>query len=284
MAALVAIGIVTTLLVAEPHPGVSKESSEREERVVAWLEQRAHWPRPLLNAGEWVMTAIVCPLLDIFGRFGTGLTVVTLLFIGSYRLTEFTMGGMVNTFYIDHHYTLDQIAMVVKSYGLVMALSGVFIAGIVITRIGLLPSLVVGSVLIMMSNVGFCLLATTHTPTLLGLGLANGFDNLALAMHGTAFLAFLSGLTSPKYTATQYALFSSIYALPGKLLEGISGFVVDRIGYPSFFLYTACLSVPALILLAVLVRRGLSRTGVLPTVATVNAQFALEEGADVPRA
>ncbi len=77
-------------------------------------------------------------------------------------------------------------------------------------------------------------------------------------MHGTALIAFLSSLTSARYTATQYALFTSIYALPAKFLEGFSGFVVDKVGYELFFVYTASLSVPALILLYFLARRGIA--------------------------
>jgi MFS transporter, PAT family, beta-lactamase induction signal transducer AmpG len=283
MAALVAVGIATTLLVPEPHPGVPKESAAREERVVMWLESRAHWPRPLLNAGEWFMGAVVCPLLDFFGRYGLGLAVLTLLFVGSYRLTDFTMASMVNPFYIDHGYTLTDIATVVKVYGLLMSLLGVFIAGALISKIGLLRSLVLGSVLLILSNLSFALLATTQTPTLLGLGLVNGLDNLALAVQGTSFLTFLSGLTSPRYTATQYALFSSLYALPGKVLEGMSGFVVEHIGYPAFFVYTASLSLVGLFFLYVLTRRGLSRAGVLAGTPVPITEFALEEGADVPR-
>jgi MFS transporter, PAT family, beta-lactamase induction signal transducer AmpG len=283
MAALVAIGVVTTLLVPEPHPGVPKESVAREERVVMWLESRAHWPRPVLNAGEWFMGAVVCPLLDFFGRYGPALAVLTLLFVGSYRLTEFTMGSMVNPFYIDHGYTLKEIAKIVKVYGLMMSILGVFLAGLLIPKIGLVRSLVLGSVLLMLSNLSFALLATTHTPTLLGLGLVNGLDNLAQAIQGTSLIAFLSGLTSPKYTATQYALFSSLYALPGKVLEGMSGFVVEHIGYPAFFVYTASLSLVGLLLLYFLTRRGLLRSGVLAGTRSSTTGFALEEGADVPR-
>jgi len=147
----------------------------------------------------------------------------------------------------------------VKLYGLMMSLVGVVVAGVVIARLGLLRSLIIGSVMIMLSNIGFSLLARAASPTLLGLGLVNGFDNLAQAMHGTALIAFLSSLTSARYTATQYALFSSLYALPGKLLEGFSGFVVDATGYPAFFLYTASLSIPALLLLFYLVRHGAVR-------------------------
>ena len=166
------------------------------------------------------------------------------------------MGSMTNSFYVDKGYTLTEVAAVVKAYGLAASVIGVIIAGMVMAKIGLLRSLVLGSAMVMMSNTGFSILAARADKTLLGLGLVNGFDNLALAMHGTALIAFLSSLTSVRYTATQYALFSSMYALPGKLMEGFSGFVVDAVGYPRFFLYTASLSIPALVLLWFLARLG----------------------------
>jgi PAT family beta-lactamase induction signal transducer AmpG len=137
-----------------------------------------------------------------------------------------------------------------------MSLVGVLLAGVLINRLGLLRSLVLGSLLIIASNLGFAALAAAKVPTLLALGMVNGLDNLALAMHGTALLTFLSGLTSARYTATQYALFSSLYALPGKILEGTSGIVVDHIGYTHFFLYTASLALPGLLLLYLLRGRG----------------------------
>ena len=256
MAALVSVGVVTTLLVPEPHAAAPPGSAAREERVVAWLEQRAHWPQALRHAGEWFLTAVICPLTDFFARYGTALALLTLAFMAVYRLTEFAMGSMVNPFYIDRGFTLAQIATVVKLYGLLMSLVGVLLAGVLIARLGLLRSLLLGSVLIIVSNLGYALLASAQTATILGLGAVNALDNLALAMHGTALLAFLSGLTSARYTATQYALFSSLYALPGKLLEGTSGMVVDRIGYPHFFLYTATLALPGLLLLFALRRQG----------------------------
>src|SRR6185312_2248554 len=111
---------------------------------------------------------------------------------------------------------------------------------------------------------------TTRTPTLLGLGLTNGLDNLAIAVQGTVFIAYLSSLTSQKYTATQYALFSSLYALAGKTLEGFSGFVSHATGYPVFFIYTAALSIPGLLLLFWLSRRSSAGAG-LPTLALADA-------------
>ena len=271
MAALVSVGVVTTLLVPEPRAVAPPESVAREALVIAWLEQRAHWPQGLRRAGEWFLTAVVCPLTDFFGRYGTRLALLTLAFIAVYRLTEFAMGSMVNPFYIDRGFTLTQIATVVKLYGLLMSLAGVLLAGVLIARLGLLRSLLLGSVLIILSNVGYALLASTHTPTLVGLGAVNALDNLALAMHGTALLAFLSGLTSARYTATQYALFSSLYALPGKILEGTSGMVVDHIGYPHFFMYTASLALPGVLLLYVLYRHGAFAPQAAPARASAPA-------------
>jgi PAT family beta-lactamase induction signal transducer AmpG len=166
------------------------------------------------------------------------------------------MGSMANPFYIDHGYTLGQIAAIVKAYGLPVSMLGVVLGGLMIAKFGVRPTLFLGSALIIASNLGFALLATTTTPTLVGLALANSLDNLAQGVHGTVLIAFLSSLTSARYTATQYALFSSLYALPGKLLEGTSGFVVDAIGYPAFFMYTAALSIPGLVLLFWLLRTG----------------------------
>ena len=88
-----------------------------------------------------------------------------------------------------------------------------------------------------------------------GLAFIVGFDNIAIGIHGTSLIAFMSSLTSAKYTATQYAVLSSLYSLPGKLLMGTSGFMVDALGYGDFFLYTAALSIPGLLLLLWLSRR-----------------------------
>jgi PAT family beta-lactamase induction signal transducer AmpG len=257
MAALVALGVGATLFSAEPAPRASQVALNQEQRVVDWMHRRRHWPEWLQSLGSWFVGAVVCPWTEFLTRFGSLLALLLLLFMGSYRLTDFTMGVMTNSFYVDRGFRLTQIAEVVKFYGLAAALIGVVLAGLVLARIGLLRALILGSAMVMLSNLGFSLLASVEQPTLLQLGMVNGFDNLALAMHGTALIAFLSSLTSARYTATQYALFTSIYALPAKFLEGFSGFVVDRVGYELFFVYTASLSVPALVLLFFLARRGL---------------------------
>jgi PAT family beta-lactamase induction signal transducer AmpG len=255
MAAMGGVGILATCCTREPQAKAPQESVMREQRVIDWLEHRQHWPEPLRHAGAHFVSAVVTPLIDFFGRFGPKLAISILVFASTYRLTDYVMGVMANPFYLDHGYTLKQIATVVKGYGLIASLVGVLVGGTVVARLGAVRALVVGSAMVMLSNIGFSLLATTTSPTLLGLAAANSLDNLALGIHGTALVAFLSGLTSASYTATQYALLSSLYALPGKLLMGTSGFVVDAIGYSRFFLYTASLSLPALLILFWLTRR-----------------------------
>ena len=254
MAVMVGIGVLTTLVIAEPQPRVAQQSLAQEQRVIDWLERKAHWPESLRQAGSWFVGAVVCPFVDFFTRYGTRLAVLMLAFIASYRLTDFTMGVMANPFYLDVGYTLKEIAAVAKGYGVIMSILGTILGGVAVARLGTVKSLVVGSLLVIGSNLLFMTLAFQDDPSLVGLAVVISADNLAMGVAGTALIAYLSSLTSASYTATQYALFSSMYALPGKLLMGTSGFVVDAIGYPWFFVYTSSLGIPALVMLYFLSR------------------------------
>jgi len=256
MAAMVGVGIMTTLVIAEPEPRVERQTIAQEQRVIDWLERKAHWPAAMQQAGSWFVGAVVCPFVDFFTRYGKRLAVLMLAFIASYRLTDFTMGVMANPFYLDVGYTLKQIAAVAKGYGVVMSILGTILGGVAVARLGTVRSLVVGSLLVIGSNLLFMTLAFQDDPSLVGLAVVISADNLAMGVAGTALIAYLSSLTSASYTATQYALFSSMYALPGKLLMGTSGFVVDAIGYPWFFVYTSSLGIPALVMLYFLSRPG----------------------------
>jgi MFS transporter, PAT family, beta-lactamase induction signal transducer AmpG len=255
MAALVGIGIVTTLLVPEPKVEVSRDTALREQRVIDFLEAKAHWPQPLRHAGGWIIGAVVCPLVDFFARNGLRTALLILAFVGTFRLTDYTMGVMANPFYLDIGYTLQQIAVVAKGYGVVASIVGVIVGGFGVARLGVVRALIVGGVLVILSNLAFATLALAETPGLLGLGLVVSADNFAYNFAGTAFIAYLSGLTNTAYTATQYALFSSLFSLPGKLLMGASGWVVDSAGYVVFFFYTSALGLPSLLLLIWLTRR-----------------------------
>ena len=254
MAALVGIGMLTTLLIREPQPRVERATVEQEARVIEWLERKAHWPQSMRDLGAWFIAAVVCPFTDFFTRYGTRLAILMLAFIASYRLTDFTMGVMANPFYLDVGYTLKEIAAVAKLFGLVASILGTLLGGVVVAKLGATRSLALGSILVIGSNLLFVTLAWTADPGIAGLAMVVSADNLAMGVAGTALIAYLSSLTSAQYTATQYALFSSMYALPGKLLMGTSGFVVDAIGYPWFFVYTSALGLPALVMLYFLAR------------------------------
>jgi MFS transporter, PAT family, beta-lactamase induction signal transducer AmpG len=249
IALLAAVGLVTTLFVGEPQLHASREVAASE---------------------TWFFGAVIRPFMDFFARYRGPIAIITLALIAAYRLTDYGEGSMTLPFFHDHGYSNEQIAWIVKIVGLTLSMLGVFIAGLLVAKWGLLRSLVVGSILMMISSSGFALLATTHTPTLLGLGIANGIDNLGIAVQGTVFIAFLSSLTSEKYTATQYALFSSLFALAGKTVEGFSGFVSHATGYAFFFVYTASLSIPGLLLLFWLWRRSAGGAG-LPVLALADA-------------
>jgi len=282
MTALVGVGMVTTLLVREPLRVITAQSAQREQRVIEWLAARAHWPKWMQDAGEWFLSAVVGPILDFFGRYGLKLGLMIFAFISSYRLTDYVMGTMTNTFYLDLGFSVTQVGVVAKFFGLPSTLVGAVIGGVLVAKVGRVRGLLLGSVLVIVSNVFYASYGAyaCHLPmdcaqngifsfwaehiamrgpaTKTGLSFIVGFDNLALGVHGTALIAFMSSLTSAKYTATQYAVLSSLYSLPGKLLMGTSGLMVDALGYGDFFLYTACLSIPGLLLLLWLSRRDIA--------------------------
>jgi PAT family beta-lactamase induction signal transducer AmpG len=255
MAGFACVGIVTTLLVPEPQARVAQASLLQEQRVVSWLEGKAHWPQAARDLGSWFVGAVVCPLTDFFSRYGSRLALLMLAFIGSYRLADFTMGVMTNPFYIDLGFSLKQIAAIAKGFGVFMSLLGTLAGGVAVARLGTVKSLALGSMLVIVANLMFAAFAHYNQPNVIGLAIVISADNVAMGVAGTALIAYLSGLTSAAYTATQYALFSSMYALPGKLLMGTSGFAVDAMGYPAFFCYTATLGLPALVLLFFLSRQ-----------------------------
>lgn len=254
MAMLVGIGLLTTLLIPEPAVR-ERQAAQLETRAVAWLSTRAHWPRTLQQTGAWFIGAIVCPFVDFFERNGLKLALLILAFVGLFRLTDITMGVMANPFYLSLGYSLKEVAAIAKGFGVVMTIVGAFAGGIAVARFGAKRSLVAGGIFVIASNLCFALLAIAASPGIEGLMLVISADNFASGFAGAAFIAYLSGLTNTAYTATQYALFSSLFTLPGKLLGGFSGYVVEAIGYTGFFLYTSALGLPALLLIYLLTKQ-----------------------------
>ncbi|QHI99041.1 AmpG family muropeptide MFS transporter [Xylophilus rhododendri] len=232
MAASMLVGILTTLLSAEPAPRP---------------------PVAARGAAEWLRGTLIEPFADFFRRYG-GRALLVLALIAVYRISDVVMGIMANPFYVDMGYTKAEVATVTKLYGVVMTLVGAFAGGALAMRLGVMRVLMLGALLSALTNLLFAWLGTRgHDVT--GLVLVVAADNLAGGIATSAFVAYLSGLTNLRYSATQYALFSSLMLVLPKFLAGFSGDMVDRFGYGSFFAGTALLGLPVLALVA-LARRA----------------------------
>ena len=174
------------------------------------------------------------------------------------------MGVMANVFYIDQGFTKDQIASVSKIFGLIMTLVGAGMGGLLIVRFGILPILFIGGVSSAATNLLFVMLADMG-PNLQMLVVTISLDNFSSGLATSAFVAYLSSLTNLKFSATQYALLSSIMLLLPRLMGGYSGVLVEKFGYHSFFLITALLGVPTLLLIALHWFQERRREGQTPT-------------------
>src|SRR5215212_8023715 len=217
--------------------------------------------------------AVVEPLADLVRRKEL-LIIPILLLVGLFRLPDFVAGVMANPLYIDLGFSKADIANVSKLYGVWIGIAGAFAGGIALTRLGLWTTLLIGATIAAASNLMFAWLALAGNRLDL-LILSISVDNFAAGFAGSALIAYMSGLTSPAYAATQYALLSSLYALPGKFIGGFSGAVVDAWGYPVLFTATALIGVP-LVILCFVVRRDTM------TVESKDEEPAVEDGIAVP--
>ncbi len=245
MAAFMMVGIITILIVREPDS--EQESYQNVQQVESLGKRTAHW----------FYQSVVAPFHDFFQRYGWTALIILLL-IGLYRLPDLAMGIMANPFYLDLGFTKTEIAQVVKLYGFVMTVLGAVIGGLAVVRFGIAVPLLLGAILISASNLLFAWLAIKGADTNL-LILTISADNLSTGIAGSVFIAYLSSLTNTAYTATQYALFSSLMTLPGKFLSGFSGLVVEAQGFTIFFMFTAFLGLPAILLVIYLIRKTKSR-------------------------
>ena len=232
MAALMVVGVVASLL----SPVVDRAPN-------AGAAKRARF-----DFGE----AVKAPLVDLYRRTGATLVVILLL-VAFYRLSDFLAGVMANPLYVDLGFSKTQIANVAKLYGFGVGIAGAFVGGWLVARIGLYRTLVIGACLQALSHLLFSWLAT-QGPSVPALVVAISADNFAQSFAGVALIAYMSGLTGAGFSATQYALLSSLYALPGKLVAGISGFFVAAYGYATFFAMTAAISLPVLALIIAVAR------------------------------
>lgn len=225
MAGSMTVGMATVLFSREP-----------AARVLA----------PAKNLAAWVREAVVEPFADFLRRWRWQ-AVLILSLIACYRISDVVMGIMANPFYVDMGYTKEEVAAVTKVYGVIMTLLGTFIGGVLSLRLGVMRVLMAGAAASAASNLLFAWLAG-HGHDVAALIAVVSTDNLASGIASAAFIAYLSGLTRVAYSATQYALLSSLMLLLPKFVAGFSGDFVDAYGYAQFFTGTAFLGLPVLVL------------------------------------
>ncbi len=240
MAALMAVGVVTVLAIAEPET----ETVEIGLSGTGALHQQL---------AQWFSDAVAGPVLEFFRRHGRA-AVLLLLFIGCYRISDMVLGVVANPFYLKLGFTLTEIATITKVFGVAVTLAGAALGGLAVARYGLNGPLVFGAVLLAVTNLFFAAMAIVG-PELWFLVITISADNLAAGFTGTVFIAYLSSLTNVAYTATQYALFSSLMTLPGKFISGLSGAIVALVDWPGFFLYAGAMGIPAIVLAVIVTRR-----------------------------
>ncbi|MFK8069016.1 MAG: MFS transporter [Gammaproteobacteria bacterium] len=247
MAACMLVGIISTLMTTEPDQMEDTESSQRKQKLASLIAHYQHLPAPLAHFLSWFLDAVISPFWDFIKRYGWHALLILFL-IGTYRISDIVLGIMANPFYYDMGFTKGEVAGITKVYGVIMTIVGAGVGGLMIVRWGVLPILFLGAVLSAGSNLLFSVLAGIGHD-IWWLTAVISFDNFSAGIATAAFVAYLSSLTNVSYSATQYALFSSVMLLLPKFMAGFSGVVVDNIGYSEFFVGTALLGVPVLILI-----------------------------------
>jgi PAT family beta-lactamase induction signal transducer AmpG len=256
MAALMCVGFLAALFA--PRLAEHREAAVVGEAKVEEAAERLGLGASLAHAMAFLYRTVVAPFVDFFARHKwSGLLILAL--IGAYRLPDFVMGVMANPLYIDLGFSLAEIASIAKLYGVGMSITGALVGGAVVARLGLFRTLLIGVTAVLIGNLSFAWLAT-RGHDFMALTIAISAENFASGFAGTALIAYMSSLTNVAFTATQYALFSSFYALPGKLLGGLSGWAVDQFGFVALYITTTAMALPAMALvLAVMAKNRAGR-------------------------
>jgi MFS transporter, PAT family, beta-lactamase induction signal transducer AmpG len=226
MACLVVVGMIAVLLTREPQTA-----------------------RPLRE--NWLRAAVVDPFADFMTRNDW---LVILLFVVLFKTGDAVAGWMAGPFYISLGFSKVEIASVSKVFGLIASMAGVILGGGLVLRIGIMRALLIGGVLQALSNLAYIAqLWAGHDIGMLAVTIAT--ENVTGGIGSAAFVAYLSRLCNPAFTATQYALLSALAAVSRTFIASGGGWMADRLGWSWFFSASTLLCVPGLLLLLYLMRR-----------------------------
>jgi PAT family beta-lactamase induction signal transducer AmpG len=199
------------------------------------------------SIAQAIEDSMIGPFRDFFRRYSGWLGIGLLVFIGLFKISDQMLGVMALPFYLDSGFTKTEIGAISKLFGVWVGIAGAFLGGAVVVRLGIQKTLLIAMILGGVSNLLYLLLSVNHGNLVIFTAVIGG-ENLAGGFLGTAAVAWLSSLVNREYTATQYALFSSLVTLPGKLIGGVSGFMVTSMGYEGFFIFSTVAVLPALAL------------------------------------
>lgn len=197
---------------------------------------------------DWILGIVVGPFVDFFYRFGIVIAFMVLALISIYRISDIFMGSMAYALYVDLGFELADIANVTKVFGFIMTMVGAALGGVLVMRFGIMRPLLVGAILVAVTTLLFSYLSTVGKD-IYWLAVVIAADNISAGLAQSAFIAYLSALVNKSYTATQYALFSSLMTLLGKFLSGFSGEIVKADGYTNFFIYASMIGIPTILLI-----------------------------------
>lgn len=203
---------------------------------------------PVANLGE----AIVGPVREFLARAGRRRAVQLLALVLLYRLPDGLLAPMSGTFLVAEGLSDGQIGLIKSALGILATMAGVVVGGLLFARLGMNRSLWLFGIAGAAGNVAYWLVARTEAASLPVVAGAVLLENASSGLVGTAFVALLMSLCNPRFSATQYAVFSGVYAISSKVLGAPSGVLVKLMGWEHFFLFTAITAVPAFLLMQVL--------------------------------
>ncbi|OQW73358.1 MAG: AmpG family muropeptide MFS transporter [Proteobacteria bacterium ST_bin11] len=251
MAVAMLVGVLATLLIAEPKIKVGIRTLQFEAKIESALGL-GRSSNLMFRILRWFSDAVVSPFAEFFQRNGKAGSMILAL-IAVYKISDIAMGVMANPFYLELGFSKKDIADVTKVFGFFMTIIGTSLGGVLVVRFGIMRPLLFGAIIVAATNLLFAALAKVEPDMRLLAGVISA-DNLSGGIATAAFIAYLSSLTNSAYTATQYALFSSLMTLPAKLIGSFSGEVVANYGYYTFFNYSALIGLPAVALVVLLMR------------------------------
>ena len=251
MATLIVVGVITILVNPEPAVRLDSAAFAREARADAALARHTWLPPRVADALAWLYGACVCPFLEFLTRPGW---LAILSFIMLYKFGDAVLAVMKVPFFLEIGFSKSDIAEVVKLFGFVATILGGFIGGLVVAHLGMMNGLLVCGVLMALSNLVFLAQAAAG-PDLAVLAMTISVENITTGMGTTAFVAYMSSLCNVAYTATQYALLTSLMAMSRTVLSSGAGWLADQVSWPAFFVITTLAALPGLVLLIWMMRR-----------------------------